>query len=365
MKKIVMAMAVGAIALAAWGAAGGLEELRGLVLAHAKLPVYNKQTLQIMVFCNEVERQGRMMVGTDAVLDLIRRDADVDSIRDGWGLRPYPLDAKLPEVLKFWSDRLYSDGVIITARADVDQETRMAYGDEPVFFRSPLLDLNGIGFEADFDKRTVLVKEDVNIVLRMQSSDPRELLAPGAKQPEKYEFVRAVSDSMRIDMANNQILLVGNVVVDEERSIVNCDRMTIFLNRKDDAALKAANDRGELGSGSDMGGVSRVLCDGNVVVTRKLSPEEIVESGEQKAFADHLVYDLAMGTVTLTGDWQLPVVKRGRESMSGSTMTLSPTWNFSARSCCFLPGSSSRRAAGALRMVSDTASLAISSVSCP
>ena len=322
MKKIVMAMAVGAIALAAWGAAGGLEELRGLVLAHAKLPVYNKQTLQIMVFCNEVERQGRMMVGTDAVLDLIRRDADVDSIRDGWGLRPYPLDAKLPEVLKFWSDRLYSDGVIITARADVDQETRMAYGDEPVFFRSPLLDLNGIGFEADFDKRTVLVKEDVNIVLRMQSSDPRELLAPGAKQPEKYEFVRAVSDSMRIDMANNQILLVGNVVVDEDRSIVNCDRMTIFLNRKDDAALKAANDRGELGSGSDMGGVSRVLCDGNVVVTRKLSPEEIVESGEQKAFADHLVYDLAMGTVPLTGDRQLPVVKRGRESMSGSTMTL-------------------------------------------
>ena len=96
MKKIVMAMAVGVIALAAWGAAGGLEELRGLVLAHAKLPVYNKQTLQIMVFCNEVERQGRMMVGTDAVLDLIRRDADVDSIRDGWGLRPYSLDAKLP-----------------------------------------------------------------------------------------------------------------------------------------------------------------------------------------------------------------------------------------------------------------------------
>lgn len=118
---------------------------------------------------------------------------------------------------------------------------------------------------------------------------------------------------MRIDMANNQILLVGNVVVDEDRSIVNCDRMTIFLNRKDDAALKAANDRGELGSGSDMGGVSRVLCDGNVVVTRKLSPEEIVESGEQKAFADHLVYDLAMGTVTLTGD----PAAAGREARPG------------------------------------------------
>lgn len=322
MKTIVTMIVIALLSLAGWGASGGLDDLRGLTLAHAKLPVYNRKTLQIMVFCNEVEQQGKRMAGRDAVLDLIRRDADVDSIRDGWGLEPYPLDAKLPELLKFWSVRLYSDGVILTSRAEVDQDTRMAYGDEPVFFRSPLLDLNGIGFEADFDRRTVLVKEDVNIVLRMQSSDPRKLLAPGAEQPEKYAFVRAVSDWMRIDMENNQILLVGNVSVDEDRSIVNCDRMTIFLNRKDDASLKAANDRGELDAGSDLGGVSRVLCDGNVVVTRKLSPEEIAENGEQKAFADHLIYDLAVGTVTLTGDRNPPLVKRGRESMSGKTMTL-------------------------------------------
>ena len=75
----------------------------------------------------------------------------------------------------------------------------MAYGDDPVFFRSPLLDLNGIGFEADLGKRTVLVKSDVNIVLRMETSDPRRF-KPDAKLPEKYDFVRATSDSMRIDM---------------------------------------------------------------------------------------------------------------------------------------------------------------------
>ncbi len=321
MKKLMIAILAGVFALAARGA-GELSDLGPVKLSGLKLPLYNKQNLQMMVFCTEAERPGRLIVGYDVVIDLIRRGADVDSIRNCWGLKAYPLDAKLPEVFAFWSERPYSDGVILTSLANVDQETRTADGDEPVFFRSPLLDLNGIGFEADFDKRTVLVREDVKIVVRMEGSDPRRILAAGGKLPEKYEFVTATADSMRIDMAANQVLLVGSVVINEANSVVTCDRLTIFLDRRSDAELKAANDSGTLGSGSDMGGVSRVLCDGNVVVTRKLSPEEIAKNGEQQALADHLVYDPAAGTVVLTGDRQLPVVRRGRESLSGRAMTL-------------------------------------------
>ncbi len=320
MKRFLTAMAAIMLLAVLWGADAGLEELRGLVLTHAKLPVFNKQTLQMMIFCDRAERQAKTMVGTDVVIDLIRRGADIDSIGDGWGLKPYPLDAKLPEVFQFWMTRLHSDGIITTAKADVDQESRMAYGDDPVFFRSPLLDLNGIGFEADLGKRTVLVKSDVNIVLRMETSDPRRF-KPDAKLPEKYDFVRATSDSMRIDMTNNQILLVGSVVVDEERSVLTCDRLTIFLNRKDDAEIKTENDKGDLDA-SGMGSVSRVLCDGNVIVTRKQSEKEIEEHGKQQVFADHLVYDLSSGTVTMTGDKKVPEVRRGRESMSGDTLTL-------------------------------------------
>ncbi len=320
MKRFLTLLTTAMLLPAALSAANsGLEDLRGLVLTNAKLPVYNKQNLQMMVFCDHAERLAKTMLGTDVVLDLIRRGADIDSIRDGWGLKPYPLEAKLPEVVLFWSTRLYSDGLIFTAKADVDLETRLAYGDEPVFFRSPLLDLNGIGFEADLAKRTVLVREDVHIALRMESSDPRKLLAE--KLPAKYDFVRATSDSLRIDMNNNQILLVGNVKVDEENSTLTCDRLTIYLDRQEDEALKSANDRGELDS-SGMGNVSRVLCDGNVVVTRKVTEKEIAEHGQQQAFADHLVYDLVAGTVTLTGEDKQPVVKRGREQMSGDTITL-------------------------------------------
>ena len=35
-------------------AAGDLEDLRGLILTNAKLPLYNKQVLQSMVFCDKI-----------------------------------------------------------------------------------------------------------------------------------------------------------------------------------------------------------------------------------------------------------------------------------------------------------------------
>lgn len=321
MKKLIFAALLAGCALSLWGA-GGLEDLRGLVLSRAKLPLYNKQVLQSMVFFDKASRQGRLMAGSNVLLDLIRRGADIDSIKDGWGLKFYPLNAKLPEVVGFWKDRLYSEGVMSSPRADVDQESRMAAGNEPVYFRSPLLDLDGVGFEADFDKRTVLVKSDVRIVVRMAGSDPRKLFAAGAKLPEKYEFITATGDSLLIDLEGNQVILLGNVKVDEERSGVTCDRMTIFLDRKGSGSRGEAAVASAAGiENENMRGVSRILCDGNVVIARKLSAEEL-RAGEQKALADHMVYDVKSASVTLSGDRENPRIMRGGESISGRNIVL-------------------------------------------
>ena len=146
MKRVILAALAASCALSLRGA-GGLEDLRGLVLSHAKLPLYNKQVLQSMAFFDKASRQGHLMVGSNVLLDLIRRGADIDSIKDGWGLKLYPLNAGLSDIVGFWKERLYSEGVMSSSRADVDQENRMAAGTEPVFFRSPLLDLDDVSFE--------------------------------------------------------------------------------------------------------------------------------------------------------------------------------------------------------------------------
>ncbi|WP_147836025.1 hypothetical protein [Victivallis vadensis] len=79
----------------------------------------------------------------------MRRTADVDEIKDGCGVKFYPLGAKLPVIFIFWQGRLYSDGVMFTPRADFEQETNMGAGGEPVYFRSPVIELDRVGFEAD------------------------------------------------------------------------------------------------------------------------------------------------------------------------------------------------------------------------
>ncbi len=320
-KNLLIGALLCSLSLPAFAASDDLDVLRDLVLNHAKVPLYNKKNLQLMAFCDKAERQGKLVVGSNTLLDLIRRDADVDAIKDGWGVKFYDLGATLPGVVDFWKGRLYSEGVMFSPRADIDQEQRLAFGEEPVFFRSPVLDLDGVGFEADFNKRTVLIREDVRIVVRTGSSDPRKIFAPGSKLPEKYEFITASGDSMLIDLAGNQVVLIGNVKVGEERSTIDCDRMTIYLERKDDETLRGENASGPVAAADTLEGVSRILCDGNVVVNRRLAPGE-TSDGEQKALADHLAYDVAQGTVTLTGERRMPTVIRGRESLSGRRIVL-------------------------------------------
>ena len=75
MKKLMIAILAGVFALAARGA-GELSDLGPVKLSGLKLPLYNKQNLQMMVFCTEAERPGRLIVGYDVVIDLIRQFYD-------------------------------------------------------------------------------------------------------------------------------------------------------------------------------------------------------------------------------------------------------------------------------------------------
>ena len=279
-----------------------ISDLRGLQLNHAKIPVFNKSRLQMVIFAGRAERRGEAMVGTDTVLEIIRAAADMDAINDGWDIKPYPLGAKLVEVLDFWKERIrYSDGVMNTPECEIDQIGRRAFGNRDVHFRSPMLDLDGVGFEADFDRRTISVNSQVRIVIRQGSADPAALLKTPGKLPAKYEYITAVGDSM----------LIGHVRVDEERVFLTCDRLTIFWGGEKKEA--AENDPAPDLSNS---GVDRILADGDVVITRK-------DNTAERVYADHLVCNVAKGTLKLTGDTELPkIVSANGEVLCGRTIFL-------------------------------------------
>ena len=285
-----------------------IDDLRGLSLKNAKIPVFNNSRLQMMIFSGEAERRGESMVGLNTVLEIIRKDANADDINDGWDLKPYRLGSALPAVLDFWRKRIaYCEGVITTPECVVDQIGHRAGGSHEVRFRSPALDLDGVGFDADFDRRTIAVNSQVRIVIRYGSADLEKLLTSG-KIPDKYEHITAVGDSMLIDSKRNEVMLIGNVRVDEERVFLTCDRLTVFWGGNKSTAEATAAEAASLMSGAS--GVEKILADGDVVITKKDNPKEQI-------FADHLICNVQSATIKLTGDDKFPRVVSG----SGDVIT--------------------------------------------
>jgi len=291
-------------------AKNSVDDLRGLQLNHAKIPVFNRSRLQMMIFCTRAERRGEIMIGLETVLEIIRSGANADAINDGWGLKPYPLGAPLRTVFDFWRERmLYSDGVMTTEEAEIDQPNRRASGNRKVYFRSPMLDLDGVGFEADFRRRTIAVNSQVRIVIRQRSADPAELVKTPDKLPAKYEYITASGDSLPIDSERKEVMLIGNVRVDEERAFMTCDRLTVFWGGDKHGKKDRKDQGGDFGINGS--GVERILADGEVVVTKK-------DNASEQAFADHLVCDIPKDTIRLSGDDTFPkLVSAKGEILSG------------------------------------------------
>ena len=300
-------------------AANELADLRGLALNNAKIPVYgSNRQLQMMTFVDNAVRDGNVIIGKNTVLDLIKSGANVDSIKDAWQLKYYPLRAKLADVFKFWKSRsAYSEGVVITEKAHIDQEQDRAFGESPVYFRSPMIDLDGIGFDVNFKRRTIQVNSDVKLILRTAACDPRKLKEEKVGKTD-YGYVKAYSDALLIDIGRNQLMLVGSVRVIDRESVLTCDRLTIFLaDQKDDEKGKKSEDVLTAGIGFESDkGVSRILADGNVVITNGTG------LSAQRAVADHLNYDVRLGIFHFTGDRENPRFEQKQETVSGKNIIL-------------------------------------------
>ena len=318
LRKSVYACAAAAFlfGFAAFGAGGGastntqLNDLRGLQLKNAKIPVLNQGKLQMVIFSSSAERRGETLVGFNTVLAVIRKGADSDAIRDDWDISTYALGAPLTDVLKFWKDRIaYCEGVMDTSEAEIDSTGGgRAGGSREVHFRSPFLDLDGVGFEVDFERRTISVNSQVRIVIRYDSADPAKLLKDPTKMPAKYEPVRASGDSMLIDTKRNEVMLIGHVRVEETKALLTCDRLTIFWGAE---SKNNVPDKRPDGMDLHNSGIDRILADGNVVITKRDNP------GEQ-VLADHLICDVPKGTVILSGDEKFPrLVSANGEVLSG------------------------------------------------
>ncbi|HBC88943.1 MAG TPA: hypothetical protein DCZ94_18530 [Lentisphaeria bacterium] len=131
------------------------------------------------------------------------------------------------------------------------------------------------------------------------------------------------SDTMDIDISKNLAVFSGNVKVDDEEMGITCKKMTIFIEDKKEPqappAVKKAEPADTEVSPEESKQISRIICEGDVVIIRKSDDEKEKADGEQRAEAGHADYDVKTGRIVLTKN---PVLKRKEDVLKGEVIII-------------------------------------------
>lgn len=246
-----------------------MDTMQNISTKNTTLPLYNGDELQAILFGSEIKRSGRLLLVDSPCIDIVRKNADLKLIKTG-GAKIYPLNAPIKDILNFWQQRiLFSDGVVVSKHADVDQSIRQAFGKERIFFRSPAIDIDGVGYHANYKERHCRIKSNVKITIRNGASDVRKLLV-SKKIPQKLNLMHAVSDELFIHLKKGEIILTGNVFIDEPKGTVKCDKMVILLDR---------SKKDEKNSALHGSSVKEINCYGNIQINMKEKSDVDDDSG--------------------------------------------------------------------------------------
>lgn len=236
--------------------AGSLDTVHNISTTNTTLPLYHGEELQALLFGKEIRRGGRIMLVSSPCIDIIKKNVDLEKIRTG-GATIYPLNAPIRDILKFWQERIiFSDGVVTALHSNVDQSIRQAFDDREIHFRSPAIDIDGVGYHANYKERYCQVKSNVKITIRNGASDIRNIIN-NDKIPEKLNLVHAVANQLFIHLKKGEIILSGNVFIRDPKGTIKCDHMVILLDRS-----KKDGKGGSLHGNS----VKEINCYGNIQI---------------------------------------------------------------------------------------------------
>ncbi len=315
--------------------AASRRDFGSVKLGGMRMPIYNKDQLQAIAYCEKSTRAGADFQLHNVKIDIIKRQYDLDKIRRVDKAVLYKLGAPQKEIDEFWQRFPHSDGIITSPSANIDQTTRKVNGTEKIILRSPYLDLNGIGFDASFVTKKIKIHQNVVMVIKGKKADTKSSPIKDSKIPMGRSDVKITADQMTIDLEHNFVVVTGHVTVDDKQATLTCDKITLHLKqkpqektkRKTTVAIKASDSNADILKKS--GGnreLDRIVCEKNVVATRKQTKAEEQKNGLQRAYADKAVYNFADESITLTGN--NPRIVSGTDSVIGKKITI---WRNSER----------------------------------
>lgn len=132
------------------------------------LPEYSRDNgrLQFILYGESARNLGAAILLIQPLIDVVKNDVtNIQDIVSVAGLRPYPLIWTAAQVEDFWKDKQHSQALIFADSAEYDKNLRLLRGDSKVHFRTRELSVDGVGFDADQDRKFVHVRSKVKVIL--------------------------------------------------------------------------------------------------------------------------------------------------------------------------------------------------------
>ena len=293
----------------------------------ARMPFYKNQQLEYFLRSRSMTMRGKLIDTVWPMIDSVQKGVSVETIAQADNKSEvYKLNSPLETVQEFWRKRSYSAGVVVTPSAMFDQAQRSASGSEKVFMRSPMLDLNGVGFTADFNRHVIKILSNVEIVLR--NSGGRSIASPLSAMDQgkrsdtgksKITSTLAYCDEMLIDTRNNRITLSGHVRVFDPAGTITSDKLEIEFGAASAGSKSAAQKSNTAQNKDQKLRTARFI--GKVHAVRKLTDDEAAD-GEQSASADLMAYNAVQDMIEMTGS--RPKLMRGNDKAEAERIVILP-----------------------------------------
>lgn len=292
-----------------------------------RMPFYREGKLEFYLRSKSAALHGKLLDSQYPVIDIIRKGVNVEVVaKSDSSNSVYPLMSSVEEVNKYWKQRVYSEGVIVSDKAVLDQGTRIITSDSKVFLRSPMMDLDGVGYTVDMTRQVVNVKSNVEIILRNDGKhslgSPLDTVSDNksaGKAVNAVTITRVFCDELIYNIASDTMDLIGNVrVYDEAGNIVSDKLHLVFIAESGADGKKSLTDRDAASSGKKLKTAHFI---GNFYAERKLDAAEAAK-GKQYAKADEALYNLPADNLLLSG--KNPHMGRGRDLAEARKINIKP-----------------------------------------
>ncbi len=150
-------------------AAGAEDTGAAVSLTNFALPEYRKKDnrLQFIIYGDRATNLGAFINLENPLMDIISENIrNINEVVPLGGVKLYPLNAPAAEVNRFWADKKHCRALIFSTAAEYNKNTKVLRGDTPAFFRSREMDIDGVGFDADYENKLIHIRSKVRMVIR-------------------------------------------------------------------------------------------------------------------------------------------------------------------------------------------------------